>query len=172
MPTFTKYGIYLGLGLIITSFVCYFISPRFFLTWGSWIGFILYIIMMVMAVKEEKFNLGSISFKGAFGQSWLTYVVGTLIATIFAYIMMHFIDPTLMDTANEIAKEAIEKMSGFLGEEGVEKALEAIDKQDTYSVFGFVRSYLIGLIFPGAIIALIIAAIMKNKSADAEPDFL
>jgi len=39
-------------------------------------------------------------------------------------------------------------------------------------VFGFVRSYLIGLIFPGAIIALIIAAIMKNKSADAEPDFL
>lgn len=127
---------------------------------------------MVMAVKEEKLNLGSISFKSAFGQSWLTYVVGTLIATVFAYILMHFIDPTLMDTANEIAKEAIEKMSGFLGEDGVEEALEAIDKQDNYSVFGFVRSYLIGLIFPGAIIALIIAAIMKNKSDDAEPDFL
>ena len=154
MPTFTKYGLYLGLGLIIISLVSYFISPRFYLTWASWLGFVLYIVMMVMAVKEEKFNLGSISFKGAFGQSWLTYVVGTLIATIFAYIMMHFIDPTLMDMAIEIAKEAIEKMSGFLGEDAVEKALEAIDKQDTYSVFGFVRSYLIGLIFAAMIRAI------------------
>lgn len=62
--------------------------------------------------------------------------------------------------------EAMEKMSGLLGEEGTAKAIEELEKQDSFSIGNLLQSTVFSLVF-GAVIALIIgAAVKKEKPAD------
>lgn len=163
-----KYGVYLGLAVIILTLIFYFVSAHFMLSWGSWVSYVVMITMMVMAVKEQRaLDDGFASLGTAFKTSWLTFVIGSTIASLFSYVLIKYIDPSLMETMKDIQMEALEKMSGFLGEDGLEKAQEAIESQEdvltpvTY-IFGIVFSY----IFPGALLAIIIAAIMKNNRPD------
>jgi uncharacterized integral membrane protein len=164
-----KHGVYLGIGVIILTLLFYFISARFMLSWGNWVGYILTIALMVMAVKEQReIDEGFISLGTAFKTSWITYVIGTAIAGVFSYILIKFIDTSLLDVMKEIQMEALEKMSGFLGEDGLEKAQEAIEEQDPFGPVSYGFGMLFTFIFPGALFAIIIAAIMKNNRPDAD----
>ena len=77
---------------------------------------------------------------------------------------MNYIDPGLLDLQREISIDAIEKLSGLLGEEGTEAALDALENQDwSFGVGKALQTYFMGLIIPGFIIALIISAVMKDR---------
>ncbi len=163
---FVKYGVYLGLGMVVLTLLFYFVSPRFYLTWGSWVGYLLAIVMMIMAAKEHK-NIqgGFISFREAFTSSWMTSVIGFIIATLFSYILITVIDPSLIDTVKEISVEAIDKMEGFIGEEAAEEAREQIENDNPFSL----GKQFLGLFFTfiiGAIISLIIAAVYKRERTE------
>lgn len=161
-------GLYMGGALVLLYLALYFVSPKVFLSWGSWISFAVYIYFMYNAAKEERASLGGyMSFGEGFKAAFLAFVVGGLISALFTYVMYNFIDPTLIDLTKEIALEAFEKMSGFMGEEAAETAMETIEDQDfstSYSIGNTLMGYLFSLIFPGAVIALIIAAIMKRTN--------
>ena len=160
-----KNGVMLGLGMVVLSLVIYFVGHKFYLTWGSWIVYALAAYLMYKtAVDVRSQEGGKMSFGTAFTSAWIPYVIGSLLLTLFTYVLFNYIDPSLLDTMKEVQMEAMDKMAGMLGEEGIEAAKEALEDQG--SAFGAgtaLLGYVAGLVFPGAIMALIIGAITKKS---------
>ena len=162
-------GIFVGLIVIVYNLVAWFINPELLFNWilGLVIGIGLYVYFMWRAGNAEKMeNGGYLTFKQSLKPTFLTYVVGSLIGIIFTYILYNFIDPTLNDMMLEKAIEMGEKMVKMLGgnEEAIEKAREEVENRGASMTIGtIIQQYLIGLIFPGFILALIVSAIVKKN---------
>lgn len=161
-------GLYLGVALSLLMMVMYFFSPKFMLSWGSWFSFLVYILFMVKAGKEEKEMMGGYaSFGEMLKPTFLTYLIGSLIGTAFTFVLINFIDPSLMDLMKDIQIEAIDKMGAFLDEDALEIAKDSILENDNpFSIGTMVMGWVVGLILPGIIFALIISAIIKNEKVD------
>jgi len=161
-------GLFLGVAICLLSLVMYFFSPRFFLSWGSWFSFLVYILFMVKAGREEKEEMGGYaSFGDMLKPTMLTYAIGSLIGAIFSYVLINFIDPSLMDVMKDIQVEALDKMAGFLGEDATETAKDAIlENENSFSIGTLLMGWGVGLIIPGIIFGLIISAILKNEKAE------
>lgn len=158
-----KYGLLAGLGVVVYTLVLYLVNDTLIFGWASMLGMVIYIACMYKAgVDERSENGGFITFKEALKPTFLTYVIGSLIATIFTYLLFTVIDPGLMDLQNEIAAERIQSMSGMLGEEGVEEALKRLEEQGAMKISDTALGYAMMLIF-GFVIAAIISAIVKKK---------
>jgi len=161
---FIKYGVIYGVVSIIVSLVVYMVSPALFAEW--WLGLALLIIpifFMSQAVKETRSaGGGHIDFGSAFVQGFGTFMVGLIISTIFSYLLYNVIDPGLEDVIKE---QMAETMSGFeelLGEEAFDQMLEEVESKSLASP-GALLQGILGSGFFGAIISLIIAAIMKKN---------
>lgn len=161
-------GLYLGVALCLLTLVMYFFSPRFMLSWGSWFSFLVYILFMVKAGKEEKEMMGGYaSFGEMLKPTFLTYIIGSLIASLFTYVLINFIDPSLMDIMKDIQVETIDKMAGFLDEDSLEEAKDVIlENENSFSLGTVIMGWAFQLIIPGIIFALIISAIIKNEKVD------
>lgn len=159
-----KNGILAGIAGSALMLLFYLIKPRMVFGLAGWTVVALFVFLMVRAVKEYKSHIDYMSFSEALKMSFLTYVVGNLIYTLFFFVLMNYIDPGLLDLQREISIDAIEKLSGLLGEEGTEAALDALENQDwSFGVGKALQTYFMGLIIPGFIIALIISAVMKDR---------
>ncbi|NND34565.1 MAG: DUF4199 domain-containing protein [Saprospiraceae bacterium] len=159
-----KNGIIAGLATAGLILFFYLFNPRWVFSVASILTTILFIVFMVRSVKEEKSGLEFMAFNDALKPAFVTYVVANLIYIIFYYVLLNFIAPELVEMQREIAIETIEKMSGLIGEEGTEAALDQMDQQSfEFSLKSAALAFAWGLIFPGFIVSLIIAAIMKDK---------
>lgn len=161
-----KNGVILGVVLIVISLVLYLVSPRVYLTWGQWIGYIAVIYFMyktAVTVREEEG--GVLPFGAAFVASFVPMAIGLLTSSLFAYLLQNFIAPELGDLTKEMAIETIEKVSAMFGEGMSDDMIEEIEKQDYNLTIGkSMLGWLFAMVF-GCVPALIIAAITK-KSGD------
>ena len=66
--------------------------------------------------------------------AWITYLFYAVLSSLFSYVLMNFIDPDLIVMAKEVSIEAIEKMSGLLGEDGVQAAIEKIENENPFGI--------------------------------------
>jgi len=162
-------GLIAGLITIILLLVIYFIHPESLVKYGAYLGYVIFLIFMYKSGKEARDEAGGlISFGTVLGPIFLTFVLGSLIVTLFNYILYNFIDASLSDIMMEIAMEQIEKMSGFIGEEGVEAAMEEIENSGFQLTIGkSMLNWAFALIIPGIIFALIEAAILKKEDKNA-----
>lgn len=162
-------GVFLGLILIVYNLVAWFINPDllFNLTLAFIVSLALYVFFMWRAGNTEKIeNGGYLTFKQSLKPTFLTYVVGSLIGVIFTYLLYNFIDPTLNDMMLEKSIEMAEKMVKMFGgnEEAVEQAIAEVEKKGASMTIGtIIQNYLVGLIFPGFVLALIVSAIVKKN---------
>lgn len=160
-------GVYMGITLVILNFILYFISIDALLMAG-WIGFIVYIVFMVMAVREERSAQGGLmSFGEGFKSAFLTFAIGSLISVVFSYLLYNFIDPSIVDEIKDITAEQMEKVGEMMGggsdfEDQLEKAVDEIN----YTLPTMLMGYLFSLIFPGAIIAAILGLIFRKSEAN------
>ncbi len=165
-----KHGLIAGGIAILICLLFYLVSADAYISYSQILTFIAMIPFMVQAVKEEReLNNGFITFKKAMSHAWVTYFIYAIITSIFTYVMYNFIAPEMKTLVMEKAMEAFEKMKGMLGEEGVEKAIEALEQDDSFSLSNTIKGILFSLVFPGAIVALIIAAIMKKEETWKTP---
>ena len=159
-----KNGILAGIASAVFVLLLYLVNPRWIFGFPSYITTIIIIILMVQSVKAEKKTLEYTAFSDALKPAFLTFVIANLIYIIFYYVLVNFIAPELMDIQKEITMEMIEKMSGFLGEEGTETAIEQMEARNfDFGLKTAAWTFAFGLIFPGFIIATIIAAVMKDR---------
>jgi len=160
----------MGITLILAFFVLYFINPTYCFTWIAPIGWIIYLVFMTRAPLQEKAeNGGVLSFGEALKSSFLCFVVGSGISALFNYLMMNYIDPSLIDVAKEAQMAIVESMEPWIGAEGVEQAIADAEAKEAEFTFGqTVLGYCIGVII-SIFFALIIAAIVKkNPSSDID----
>jgi len=159
-----KNGVFAGLAACGVVLLFYLANARMVFTWASWITTIIFIFFMVQSVKSEKAEAEFTSFNDALKPAFLTYVISNLLYIIFYYVLLNFIAPDLVEMQREIAMETIEKLAGIMGEDSVEEGLEALEAHDfSFGLGTAAWSFAWGLIFPGFIVAAIIALIMKDN---------
>ena len=164
-----KYGIYYGGISVATSLLLWLAKPEllFNTPLGLILGFGLPIVMMYLSIKETRDHQeGFISFGEAIKASFLTYIIGSLIAILFTFILMNYLDTSLLELQKEQAIAMTESMSSMFGanEEMMEEMREQMDDQlGTFSFGQAIMGWLGSLVFPGIIISLIISAIMKKN---------
>jgi predicted membrane protein len=159
-----KNAVTAGFIMVIIALLFYLFNTKSLFSVSGWIVFVLYIVFMVRSVSQEKSLVDWMSFGAAFKAAFVTFVIASLMYTLFYFVLLNFIDPDLQDMQKDIAIDAIEKMSGFIGEEGTEAALEKIEDQNLNSPGRTLTTWAWGLIFPGAAISAIIGLIMKDKN--------
>lgn len=157
----------MGVASIIFSMVLYFIDPKMMFGGVGYLGILITIYFTYKAAADERVdNEGFLSFGEAFKASFLAIAIGFLFATLFQYVLINFIDPSLVDVLRDTALESAESMAGMFGadESAMEGIKEAMEEQDfSPSLLGTLGNY-IGMLVVGAIISLIVAAITKRTN--------
>jgi multisubunit Na+/H+ antiporter MnhB subunit len=163
--TIVRYGLIGGLGLVIYGLIGMLTglsNPAGGFTTiiiNSLIVIVLYVGLLVFSVKNHRDNElgGYIKFGRAFMVAFLVGLIAALLSTLFNYIYLNFIDPDYINTIAEGSMEMYEKFG--MNEEQIEAAMEGVKSA------GSLKSQLTNLAFGtgmGAIICLIIAAVMKK----------
>ena len=137
------------------------------MTWAGWVGYLITgFFMWKAATAERSDNGGGLSFGNAFKTSFIVWLIASLLSILFMYVLINFIDTSLLDVILQTQKDAMNQMSGLLGEEATAAAMAEIESQGaSFGVGTVALGWIMGLVFPGAIIALIIAAIVKRDGS-------
>lgn len=165
-----KYGFYYGLTSIGVALVLWLVNKEllFKMSLQSILGLALAIIFMFLAIKAVKGEQeGFISFGEAIAASMLTYALGGLMAILFSFVLLNYIDPSLLEVQKEVAMETAENVIEMFGgtEESMEEMREEMEEEaSSYSLGKNLMAWLFSLIFPGLIISLIMSAIMKKSN--------
>lgn len=157
----------MGLASVIFTLVLYFIDPKFMLSWGSYAGFLITLYFMIKALSNtRKDSQGMLTLGEGFRAGWLTYVLGSVISSVFMYIMVNHVDPSLIDTLKTIQIEAIEKVGTLfkLPEDQLQEQISVIEDTNPFGLAQVALALPFSFLFPGALIAIIIAAIMKKNA--------
>lgn len=164
-----KYGLYYGALSIGLTLIMWLVQPELLFNTGLGfaIGFGLPLVFMFLSIKSTRDDQeGYISFGEAIKASFLTYIIGSLLAILFTFILMNYIDPSLLEMQKEQAMKMAESMSSMFGanEEMIEEMKDEMsDQMGTFSFGQAIMGWLGGLVFPGIIFSLIMSAIMKKN---------
>jgi len=160
-------GLISGAVQVAVLVLFYFISTLMLISFASIVCFFIYIGFMRQTVLQYKRDQdGYITFKDAFKGSWLTYIPGTVIVVVFNYILFNFIDPGLLEMQKEIALDAFEAMSKYLpmSDEDYDKQVAVLESQNPYSLYSLAIGLPVSFLFPGALIAAIMALVMRKEN--------
>jgi hypothetical protein len=157
--TALKWGVIIGIISILYS-TAIMISGQI---GNQALGYVIYAIIAVglyMAMNDfKKENQGFMSYGQGLGLGVLKCTIVGLISGFFSFAYMKFIDPTITD---QMMKKAIEEMEKKgLTDDQIEQAMEYSKMFMNPGVL-FIAG-LIGTIFIGFILSLIIAAIVKKE---------
>ena len=160
-----KFGL-LGSALtILIDLVLALVSTEGYVMLSGYFAFAVIIVVMVLVSKSYlKANEGFASLGELFKANWLSYLIMGLLTNLFVFILVNYISPEIKDFTIEKTMEAMEKMSGFLGEEGAEKAMEELENNNPFSI-GTITGGLVMKYALFAIPAVIIAAIFKKEKS-------
>lgn len=130
---------------------------------GFPIVFILFMVRSGLATRKD--NEGILTFGQGFSNTMFVAAIATLIVTVFTFILVKYIDPSLIEIQKEVARELSLSMMEALNapEEEIEKAIDKIDETDMNPSLGTVFLGWVGHLFCGAITALVIAAVIKKN---------
>ncbi|MEM9671283.1 MAG: DUF4199 domain-containing protein [Cyclobacteriaceae bacterium] len=165
-----KYGLFLGFISIALTLSIVMIDPTLMVaTWFQILSLLINIAIMVIAgIELRKQQGGYLSFKNAFVSTLIIIAIGSAISTVYSIIQFNVIDPSLKETISEsVINRTVGMLENFGADDQViDEAVANLEGQDTFGTQTLLMGYLYSLV-GGAIIALIIAAIVKKK----EPEF-
>ncbi|HOW32655.1 MAG TPA: DUF4199 domain-containing protein, partial [Bacteroidales bacterium] len=123
------------------------------------------VILVVFLKKYRKSQEGFISFGNAFLFGLIALVVSGIISSVFSYLFMKFFDPDYMKNIMEAQKEWMENYlsSKGLTEEQMQASLSKLDQQANMPLMKQTIKSLISNTIFGAIVALIVGAVMKKN---------
>ena len=158
-----KYGIYLALISIIYSLILQIAGLAANQALG-YVGFIFTIIAIVMGHNEFKKSNEFMSYGQGLGISMIIISLSAVLSSIFSYVYIKFVDDSILETIRIKAEEQM--MNQGLSDAQIEQAMEMQAKftsPEMIMVFG-----LLGALFFGFIIALIVTAITKKTDPELQ----
>jgi hypothetical protein len=167
------YGLIGGLALSVYFILMYLGGVEFFMGPLSWLGYVIIIVIAVLAgLKQRKLNGGSLEFGEALKVVFLVFALGFLLQTITSHILFNYIDVPFKDAMTQKALEKTEDLLKRFGasQDQIDKALEDAAKRDSFSIKSQLLGYGVTCIL-FFLVSLIIAAIIKRKPAPFENSF-
>jgi len=153
-------GAILGIALIIFSVLLYILD----LTTTKGMNYISYVIIIagiIWATKTYRDNNlgGTISYGQALGFATMVVVIAALISSIYSYVFMKFIDPSVIDKIIAMGEEEMIKRG--MNDEQIEmtQSMQAkFMKPGLMNIIGF-----FALVLWGFVLALITSIFMKKE---------
>ena len=163
-----RWGILAGIGIVILDLLLYLVDPKTLLGFPSYLEWIIYLIAMYKAGMDARHeNGGYLSWGEALKPTFLTFVVASLIYTLFMWLLFNVIDTGMADVQREVAMEGIEKFGSMMGEEAVEEMVDAIDEGDFgMSLKNTILQYAFRLITPGFLFAAIMSLVVRRNAPE------
>lgn len=164
-----KPGLILGLISIVITYLGYFIESTL-LASGSF-GFVSIVVFFGMiiyfGIQYRKSIGGFMDFSTSFKFSFVAILISTVVSFIGQILLFHVIDPTLPEVLADAAFENSLKMVELFGQNPDSLPVEALDKlreqsEGNFTLSGQIKNFGFSL-FGSAIIALILAAILKKR---------
>lgn len=158
-----KNGLFLGAALFIGTVVFISASPRGYLSYGTFPLMLVAILMMVKTGSDIKSAQGGFaSFGDLFKAIFITVLVGYFIRMIGIYVSYNFINPEIAEIQKEISIEAIEKMSGLIGDDAMDTVYDELDNMNVSGIGSLLQQYLAYVIGTGAVVNAIISMVMRK----------
>jgi amino acid transporter len=157
---------------IVFTVILYLGGAKMFVSPVAYCGMILPIVVCVLGGLQLRKQQGYLEFAQALKTTFLILVIGSLIATIFQFVLFNYIDvPFRQALAQETAQKAEQMMRRFGAPESeIEKAVEKTLDQNNYTIGRLLLGFVFGCIF-WFIVALIVSAIIKRKPSPFENSF-
>ncbi|MCW3466799.1 DUF4199 domain-containing protein [Chitinophaga nivalis] len=163
-----KWGIISGLVLIFLNVISWVAgSSILFAWWNSIIQLLIFAFFGILAgIEAKKAAGGFISFKDVLKPVFITFIIGTLMITLYQYVLYKFIDPSLVDALKHHIMQATESTLRMMKapQDEIDKQLDELNGTD-FNV-GLSKSFmdfLKGIIFY-FVISVIIALIVRKKA--------
>ncbi len=131
------------------------------------------VVPLVFIRKERLKNGGFISFKEAFVISFTGMLLGGLIATLFTYVYVTFIDTEYVGKMTYKTMEFTKSMmEGSVPDEQMEETMRKIetDMAAGFSPLGILKSFGIYILFY-AVISAVLAAFLKKEDTGFKSTF-
>lgn len=165
MNYYLRFGMVYGFATMVLGVLMYLISPDMLYDFRYRILlFIGVVIVMILATRyTKKIASRNFTFREAFRQSWLTYVVGISLISMFQYGLEN-IDASLLEISKQKAREELLLSARWMHmpEQAVVLEMQKIDISTKESPGKFIFNTFFSFIF-GAVPAFIIALIMRRE---------
>lgn len=167
MQTALRYGLILAFISILLNVIMYvtgLTTNQFASSVFGLLGFILSIVIIVMAIKNHRDvkQNGYITLGKGFSVGILTSLISAIISAIFIYVLHAFIDPDILPELMAIQEEKM--LESGAPEEAIEMSSQWTGM--FMSPLGMAGSTVFGGVCCGGIISLFTALILKNESLD------
>ncbi|MFT6806786.1 MAG: hypothetical protein ACJA01_000002 [Saprospiraceae bacterium] len=172
-----KWGLYYGFASIAFTIISYFVNKEWIFGSGiaMGVGLLLAIGAVVLAMKEARTEQeGYLGFGEAMKVGLGVFILGTLMSSIFQWVLFNFVDISLIEASKEYSIETARVMSEKMGnmmnmsEEQMEEMVSQTEEQmanmgNPMSLGMIVQSWLLVSLIGGLPLNLIVAAIMKKS---------
>ncbi len=161
-------GLIAGGAVVVIMFVVEMIDNHMMVSFAmSYFPTLILIVAMYLSAREAKRDYEYLSFADAFKEAFIPFLIGNGIYMVFNYFLYNFIDPELGDIAREKALEIFDNgvFDNFLNADQREQMIQATRENTFRPTLGqSFTGYLFSLVFPGGLVALILAAIYRSRS--------
>ena len=166
-----KYGLYLGGIIVAFSLAIFLIDYKLTQqTAISLIPFVVTVAILIIAGRDLRAQQGGyLPFKEAFLSSFIIYMIGAAITTLYSIIMFNFVAP---DAAAELQQEAMNQAAQTLenfgmGDAEIDAAMAEIENNNPYSPLNQLIALAVQSLI-GLVVAAIIGAIVKKNKPEFE----
>ena len=158
---------------IVFTVILYLGGAKTFVNPIAYVGVALPIVVCVLGgLQIRKQQGGYLEFSEALKNTFLILVIGSLIATLFQFILFNYIDVSFRQALAQVTAEQAEKLMRRLGapESQIDEAVEKTLNQNNYTIGRLLLGFVVGCIW-WFIVALIVSAIIKRKRPPFENTF-
>lgn len=130
----------------------------------SWIGLVIFLILLILAHKEFKSEGdGYMSFGQGLGIGTLIAIISSVISSVFTFIYVSFINTNMIDAIRE--KSIADMEAQGQSQAQIDQAMPFVE-MFTSPVAMLVMGVLMGVLF-GFIVSLIVTIFTKNQNPEA-----
>ena len=162
------YGLICGGISIVFTLLLYMGGVKWFVHPIAWTGLALPIVVAVLGgLAQKKANGGFLTFAEGLKTTFTVFVIGSLVATVFQYVLFNIIDVPFREALAQETAEMTAKMMEKFGasQENIDKATTEAMNGNNYSIAKMALSFAFGCIL-WFLFSLIIAAIIKKKKPE------
>jgi len=123
-------------------------------------------VFMFLAIKQTLDQETHLNFSEGLKPAFLCFLVGSLIFAIAKFVLINYIDPSLLDIQSQTAIETFETLAKQLNmsEEDIFARREDMRiNPPTPGALDATLYWLVGLIFPGLVLSILISLVVKRN---------
>lgn len=167
------YGLINAGAAILFTVILYLSGAKTFVSPVAFLGLVIPLVICILGgLQYRKQHGGYMEFNEALKVTFQILVIGSLIATIFQFVLFNYIDVPFRQAVAQASVPKVERFMRWLGasDDQIDKAVEETLSKNNYTIGKLITGFVFGCI-GWFLVALIVSAIIKRKRPPFENTF-